>query len=159
VFDLRLKAVGCAFAFAPDAIAHFRPRKTLRAFYKQYYLYARGDGKANLWRKRHAIRYATYLIALPLILALTLFAHPAFALAGLAGGAIYTRAPYRRLSANLRWARANGARSTPLSVAYAAALIPVLRAVGDIAKLIGYPVGVRWRRAQRPPDWRLVSSQ
>ena len=31
----------------------------------QYYRYARGDGKADLWRKRHAIRYATYLVALP----------------------------------------------------------------------------------------------
>jgi glycosyltransferase involved in cell wall biosynthesis len=159
VFDLRLKAAGCAFAFAPDALVRFRPRRTPRAFYKQYYLYARGDGKADLWRKRHAIRYATYLIALPLILGLTLFVQPAFALVGLVGVAIYTRAPYRRLRANLRWARERGARLGVREAWYAAALIPILRAVGDIAKMIGYPVGVAWRRAHRPPNWRSIFPQ
>ena len=61
VFDLALKARGCRFVFVPQALAYFRPRGSLRAFYLQYYRYARGDGKADLWRKRHAIRYATYL--------------------------------------------------------------------------------------------------
>ncbi|HUS14375.1 MAG TPA: glycosyltransferase, partial [Chloroflexia bacterium] len=61
VFDLALKARGCRFVFVPDAVALFRPRGSLRALWRQYYLYARGDGKADLWRKRHAIRYATYL--------------------------------------------------------------------------------------------------
>ena len=57
-----------AFAWTPDAIAYFRPRGTLRAFWKQYYLYARGDGKADLWRKRHALRYMTYGVLLPTLL-------------------------------------------------------------------------------------------
>jgi hypothetical protein len=30
-----------AFTFVPDAIVCFRPRTSLRAFFKQYYLYAR----------------------------------------------------------------------------------------------------------------------
>ena len=51
-----------AFAWAPAAVVHFRPRTSLGAFWRQYYHYARGDGKADLWRKRHAIRYATYLV-------------------------------------------------------------------------------------------------
>ena len=46
----------------PTAIAHFRPRSSLRAFFKQYYRYSRGDGKADLWRKRHAIRYGAYAV-------------------------------------------------------------------------------------------------
>src|SRR5262249_41674966 len=49
VFDFALKRHGARFAFAPTAIAHFRPRSSLRAFFRQYYLYARGDGKAGLW--------------------------------------------------------------------------------------------------------------
>ena len=32
----------------------------MRAFWHQYFRYARGDGKAGLFAKRHAIRYATY---------------------------------------------------------------------------------------------------
>ena len=64
VFDLALQQSGARFAFAPRAIAWFRPRGSLAAFFRQYYRYARGDGKADLWRARHAIRYAVYLGAL-----------------------------------------------------------------------------------------------
>ncbi len=154
VFDLRLKALDPQFAFAPDAIVHFRPRSSVRAFFKQYYLYARGDGKADLWRKRHAIRYLTYCAALPLVLTATFALHPLFALVGLVGGAVYTAAPIRRLPANLRWLRESGAQLPPAAFIHALLWIPLLRAVGDIAKMLGYPVGWRWRRRQRPPDWR-----
>ncbi|MEJ2651529.1 MAG: glycosyltransferase, partial [Gammaproteobacteria bacterium] len=65
IFDFHLRALFHPFAFAARAVAHFRPRSSLRSFFKQYYLYARGDGKADLWRKRHAIRYLTYLVAAP----------------------------------------------------------------------------------------------
>ena len=51
IFDFRLRDVAGPFAWAPDAVAHFRPRGSLKAFFKQYYRYARGDGKADLWRK------------------------------------------------------------------------------------------------------------
>ncbi|HVF99857.1 MAG TPA: glycosyltransferase, partial [Chloroflexia bacterium] len=61
VFDMRMKELGYSFAFAPEACVRFRPRSNLRAFFLQYYRYARGDGHADLWRKRHAIRYATYI--------------------------------------------------------------------------------------------------
>jgi glycosyltransferase involved in cell wall biosynthesis len=70
IFDLRLRQRFSPFAFAPQAAAHFRPRGSVRSFFKQYYLYARGDGKADLWGKRHLIRYLTYLVALPLLVAL-----------------------------------------------------------------------------------------
>ena len=46
----------------------FVPRESLRSFWTQYYRYARGDGKADLWRKRHAIRYATYFVAFPALI-------------------------------------------------------------------------------------------
>nr|MBP8293878.1 glycosyltransferase [Caldilineaceae bacterium] len=63
LFDFALNAQRpeqpTAFAWAPDALVHFRPRENLRSFWTQYYRYARGDGKADLWRKRHAARYIT----------------------------------------------------------------------------------------------------
>jgi glycosyltransferase involved in cell wall biosynthesis len=68
LFDLWLREDGYRIAFAPDAIAHFRPRRSLREFFWQYYRYARGDGKADLWPMRHVIRYGTYLIAVPALL-------------------------------------------------------------------------------------------
>jgi glycosyltransferase involved in cell wall biosynthesis len=136
VFDLSLREYGARFAFAPEAVAHFRPRGTLRAFWDQYFRYARGDGKADLWRKRHAVRYATYA-TLVLLIGLGGRGRWLWPVA-LAGGGIYLRRPYQRLSATL----------PPLSPAQrltAIIAVPIIRAVGDVAKMCGYPVGVLWR--------------
>jgi len=150
IFDLRLRDLYGPFAFAPGAVVHFRPRGTLKAFFKQYYRYARGDGKADLWRRRHAIRYLTYLVLGPLLVILALIQSPWWWLALLAGLAAYTATPYRRL-----W---------PMLSPYgffgrvkAVILVPIIRIAGDLAKMIGYPVGVAWRlRNLRRPEvrWR-----
>lgn len=150
VFDLRVLDRIRHFHFAPQAVVMFRPRGSIRAFYKQYYLYARGDGKADLWRKRHLIRYLTYLIALPALILLALFAHPAFALLLLLGGVIYLAGPYRRLPLVMRSAPDRSWRAWISAIL----LIPVIRIVGDLAKMIGYPVGIRWRLQHTPPNWR-----
>lgn len=150
VFDLRLKRCCGPFAFAPDALVYFRPRGSLRAFFKQYYLYARGDGKADLWRRRHLARYLTYLAVVPAIFALGLLVDTYLWGLYALGAAYYLYQPYRRLPLMLRLAP----RTNPAGWAYAALLIPVIRAVGDVAKMLGYPVGLRWRRAHQPPDWR-----
>ncbi|MBK9121936.1 MAG: glycosyltransferase [Chloroflexi bacterium] len=150
VFDFRMRDIAGPFAFAPDALVYFRPRTSLRAFYKQYRLYARGDGKADLWRKRHAIRYATYVVGAPLIAAAGFVVHPIawglFAVGALA----YCRRPWSRLPAVLRGLPYAGT----LDMLKAALWVPVIRVVGDIAKMIGYPAGVLWRIRNRPPDWR-----
>jgi glycosyltransferase involved in cell wall biosynthesis len=144
VFDFRLREVAGPFAWAPRAIAHFRPRSSLSAFFTQYYRYARGDGKADLWRRRHAIRYATYLIVLPLLLGHALRGRCARAVGWLGlllGLAAYNRRPWQRLGAMwepLTWPQ----RLLTLGLA------PVIRVVGDAAKMIGYPVGVWWRWRQ-----------
>jgi glycosyltransferase involved in cell wall biosynthesis len=151
IFDLRLKQFA-KFTFAPGALVHFRPRSSLRSFFKQYYLYARGDGKADLWRKRHAIRYATYFVAAPAVALLGALAHPLLWALYLPGAVVYLYQPYRRLPRVLREAGCTS-RTQRLQ---AAALVPIIRVVGDIAKMIGYPVGWRWRLQNHPPDWRTV---
>jgi glycosyltransferase involved in cell wall biosynthesis len=65
VFDMRLREQFGPFVFVDTAVAYFRPRGSLRAFFRQYFNYARGDGKANLWPLRHAMRYLTYLVVFP----------------------------------------------------------------------------------------------
>jgi glycosyltransferase involved in cell wall biosynthesis len=136
VFDLALKARGCRFVFVPNALALFRPRGSLRAFYLQYYRYARGDGKADLWRKRHTIRYGTYLGG-PILTVLGRRRPALWALLAL-GAAAYCATPYRRLRPWL-------AGLSPGECAQAVALVPIIRLTGDVAKMIGYPVGVWWR--------------
>jgi glycosyltransferase involved in cell wall biosynthesis len=138
VFDFALLAKYKSFAFAPEAIAYFRPRSTLRSYFKQYYQYARGDGKANLWLKRHLIRYATYLIALPLIAWLSLTANTWLYTLYLVGAIVYLKRPYQRLTR--LWKNLNSIERIK-TIGWT----PVIRLVGDIAKMIGYPIGVWWR--------------
>jgi glycosyltransferase involved in cell wall biosynthesis len=152
IFDLRLKKTLPPFGFAPDALVYFRPRPTLVAFYRQYYRYARGDGKADLWRKRHAARYLTYLVAAPAIFLLGLLVHPLLWLLYIVGAAIYLAQPYRRLPTVLK----QQPTLTITDKLAMAGLIPLIRVVGDAAKMIGYPVGVYWRLRHHPPDWRQV---
>ncbi len=137
VFDLALWRAGCRFVWEPAALAYFRPRPTLRAFFRQYYLYARGDGKADLWRLRHAIRYGTYLGLVPL-LALAIRRHPAALGPALLLAGAYLRRPYQRL-----WALTAGqpARRRLAALPWP----PLIRLTGDVAKMLGYPVGVAWR--------------
>lgn len=152
VFDLRLRRGGGPFAFAPDAIVYFRPRPTLRQFFRQYYLYARGDGKANLWPKRHLVRYLAYFALAPGILSAGALVDPALLLLFPLAAAAYVARPYRRLPAVMRRAPSR----SPWGWLYCLFMIPLIRLTGDAAKMIGYPVGWRWRLAQRPPDWRCV---
>ena len=146
IFDLRVRATCGPFGWAPRALAHFRPRGTLRAFFKQYYRYARGDGKADLWRKRHAIRYLTYLVGLPALLALSVWRGPLWLLALAGGFAAYCRTPYRRLLPYLPRLSAGDRLRAVL-------LVPAIRVAGDAAKMLGYPAGWVWRfRNRRRPE-------
>jgi glycosyltransferase involved in cell wall biosynthesis len=147
IFDLRLKARFGDFVFAPDALVYFKPRTSLRKFFKQYYLYARGDGKANLWAKRHFARYITYLILIPLLAILALLVHPVFLLGYIVGGAVYLKQPYRRLPH--LWGGLSFWGKT-LSLFF----VPIIRVLGDVAKMIGYVPGWAWRVDHNPPDWR-----
>ncbi len=56
-----------AMPLAEFSVVRVRPRANYRSFYRQYFLYARGDGKADLWGKRHLVRYAVYLGLVPLL--------------------------------------------------------------------------------------------
>jgi glycosyltransferase involved in cell wall biosynthesis len=138
IFDFRLRDLYGPFSFAPTAVVHFRPRGNLRSFFRQYYQYARGDGKANLWGKRHLVRYLTYLVAGPLLVALAALHSPWWWLALLAGIVAYMSTPYRRLWPML-------AAYGPFDRLKAFVLVPVIRIVGDVAKMIGYPAGLLWR--------------
>lgn len=156
IFDFRINEqrpdAPTAFVWAPDALVYFQPRTSLRSFWIQYYRYARGDGKADLWRKRHLIRYLTYLIAFPALLghALWGFFAPWLGWLGLVAGLVaYCARPWQRL----------GQLQPKLSLAErlaAASLVPIVRVVGDVAKMVGYPVGLwwRWRRKDAAVEWR-----
>ncbi len=157
IFDLTINgqqpATPTAFVWAPAAAVYFQPRATLRSFWTQYYRYARGDGKADLWRKRHLARYFTYLVALPALLGHALWGNfaPWLGWVGLlVGGVAYCARPWQRLLQLGRDLR-------PVQQMGAALLVPLIRLSGDVAKMVGYPVGLwwRWQRRGTPElDWR-----
>ncbi len=136
LFDLAVMRRGYRVAYAPQAVVHFRPRPGLAAYWRQYRNYAFGDGEGLLWPKRHLIRYVTYLVAAPALLHLALVRRKRLGWLGLAAGvAAYTSAPYRRLCPELpalSWSQR----------AYAILLLPLIRLWGDLAKMVGYPLGL-----------------
>ena len=153
VFDLRLLALGYRMIFVPEAVVHFRPRPDLCSFARQYYRYARGDGKADLWRARHLIRYLTYVVALPLIFAMAAAQGAAWLGLLVVGAAATLFTPYERL-----WPRL---RSFSMLERLAAVLwVPIIRVIGDVAKMAGYPVGLVWHLRHRGqiPNWRAVDT-
>ena len=157
IFDFRLADECGPFGFEPEAVVYFRPRSTLGAFFKQYYRYARGDGKADLYRKRHAIRYATYLGALPGLAVLGgRWSRWWWLVGGVIGFMGLFLTPYRRLIGT--WSSLSAGQK-----ALAALWVPIIRITGDLAKMIGYPVGLKWRweRLSSRPElrWRLANGK
>ncbi len=142
IFAWRIKfGYNLPTAFAPNASLAYEPSRTLRQFFWQYFRYARGDGKAGLWWKRHSLRYFVYLILLPLTLLAGATIHSGLFLLLVVLGFVYVYKPLLRL---------RHLTSSPLALFW----IPVVRLVGDIAKMIGYPCGLRWRFSHQLPNWR-----
>jgi glycosyltransferase involved in cell wall biosynthesis len=132
VFDLDLLRAGARSAFVPQAIVRWNVRSSLLAFFRQYFFYARGDGHANLWPKRHAARYSAYVLGSALLLEGR--RRPMAYVVLAAGFASYVQKFYRR-------AWRHRARGGLRALAGPALLLPVIVITGDIAKMIGYPVG------------------
>jgi glycosyltransferase involved in cell wall biosynthesis len=49
LFDLKLKKSDCNFYFAKDAVVYWRVRDSFKAFLKQKFLYAKGNGEARIF--------------------------------------------------------------------------------------------------------------
>ena len=138
VFDLRIRERFGDFAFVPTALAYFRPRGSLKSFARQYFLYGAGDGHAGIFARLHFIRYFTYLIAVPLGLYAALTVSPAVWLLGGLAELAYVRRPLIR--ASRLWGSLSLAQRSNVIL-----LLPIIRLVGDMAKMLGYPVGL-WKR-------------
>jgi hypothetical protein len=155
IFDIRMCTLYGPFVFAPEAMVAFRPRPDLRAFWRQYYLYARGDGKANLWPWQHLARYAVFLVG-PILLVTGLLLRSWFLvlvspLPLLGVMTLRSLKPWLRLTR--MWSDLSFAHKLQ-----AILWVPVIRLVGEAAKIFGYPAGVlwRWRHRARVQDWRKL---
>lgn len=141
MFDLRVRDAGGRFGFAPEAICIWYPSRTLRGFFSKYLSYARGDGRAGLWTRRHLIRYGSYAAGIA-ILALAWRQPLAWVALALGFGA-YAWKFHRRLT---RVPPGDG----PWSALASRALLPVILVTGDAAKMVGYPLGLIQSLRLRP---------
>jgi glycosyltransferase involved in cell wall biosynthesis len=135
IFSRRLLQAGYRKCFVPDAVVFFRPRSSVPAFFRQYRNYAYGDGLANLWPRRHALRYGSYAAGLGLLAAGVYW--PLLWLLLALGSLGYLWPFYRRLWPALP-------KLSPAWRIAAFFLVPLLRIVGDAAKMAGYLQG-RWK--------------
>ncbi len=134
VFDLDLRQAGASFAFVPDSIVVWDARPDLRSFARQYFNYARGDGHANLWPKRHFLRYSAYVLG-----AFLLTRRRPLALGTLLLGWFGYQAKFLRRLVRIPPSPKSADRLR------AFAYVPLIVTVGDVAKMVGYVVGT-WER-------------
>ncbi len=125
------------FRHAPGADVGIRPRSSVGAFFRQYFLYAAGDGHAGMLAPRHVMRYGAYGLGW----ALLQYPSPAARILLVALAGAYLGRSLRRAPAMIR-------QTAGVNPVAGGALTPVLRIVGDIAKMSGFVAGVsrRWRR-------------
>jgi glycosyltransferase involved in cell wall biosynthesis len=126
--DLRWRELGVRMKLAPDAVAYWPPRDTLREHWRQYAGYARHDAIGGMYPRRHAIRFAVYGGAVVTLAR----RRPRLLALGAIAGAAYVARPLRRALRML---------SDPADRAASVALVPALMAVTDTAKMAGYLSG------------------
>ena len=128
--DHRLRDLYADMRFVPEAVAHWRIRPSLGQTFRQYFSYAEGDGRAGMYPERHLVRFTAYSVlayaaarrSRPLLAAITV------------GGSVYAGRRVRRAFRMLP--------ARPAARAAAAALIPGLMAMIDVAKMAGYVSGL-----------------
>jgi glycosyltransferase involved in cell wall biosynthesis len=132
----RWRERGFAMRMAPEAVALWHPRGSLREIWTQYVRYARGDGRAGMYPERHALRFAVYGG-----LAAALASRRTWPkLLALGGAVAYARTPITRAQARL---------TDPRDRAIATLAVPALLAYTDVAKIWGYALGLADRLSGR----------
>lgn len=128
-FDLALKKEGYQFTFAPRAIVYWRPRSTLKEFFKQYYNYAIGDG-LNLIHWPNYVRKMLVYLTGAVLLAYGFWSYVA------ALAVLYFLRRGRRVFRKYR---------TPA----AWVLSPAVTIANDLADILGFIRGVRLRSSKK----------
>jgi cellulose synthase/poly-beta-1,6-N-acetylglucosamine synthase-like glycosyltransferase len=139
VWDLALRRAGANFQTALDAIVFYEVQQRPSGYVRQYFRYARGDGKAGLFARRHAVRYGTYGAAVLVVWRRRTIELMVAAILGV----VYIRKPVTRLVRQPQ----DGGLGQSRRVG-ALLLIPIQRLLGDVAKMAGYPFGLAWRARQ-----------
>lgn len=134
VFDLKILKKGVVTEYVRTPLVFWRPRLSLRAYIKQLFDYTRSDGHGKLWLHRQLIRYGVYGGAIVLIILSVLYTWWLLVLLFVAGVGYMEKFWRRYLTF---------AKELPFDRCMAGfILLPFIIAIGDVAKMCGWPVGV-----------------
>lgn len=139
IFDLKILKQGIKPEYIREPLVFWRPRTTLKTYFKQLFRYTRSDGHGKLWLHRQVARYAYYLFIIVLFLlscrvSILLILPIALLLV------FYMRKFWRR------WTVC--AQHVPVfKKIIGFFLVPPIVIFGDLAKMSGWPVGVCERRS------------
>lgn len=128
----RWRELGTSMRLARDAVVLWPMRPTLSATWRQYFKYARGDAIAGMHPDRNALRFGVYSGALYALSS----KGAGRKLLAIAGAGAYAAKPVRRAMSRF---------DEPSDKAKAAAAVPALMAVIDLAKMAGYVHGMTKR--------------
>jgi glycosyltransferase involved in cell wall biosynthesis len=137
-FNFRVLEAGARRRFAPAALVRWRLRPDLRSTLRQYFRYGQGDGRAGMYPRRHALRFATYAGGAVLLGASV--RRPALLGVVPAAVAVRMRPAYRRAFKRLDRTEA----------ALSVVALPALELLIDLAKMAGYVSGRAAGRPQTP---------
>ena len=132
-FNFQVLEKEASRVFVPRAIVKWRLRATLTGFLIQYYKYARGDAIARMNPTRHLIRFGAYLGGS--VIALSATRWPLLLLVPAVAGAYWLKPAYRRAHKRIQRGKT-----------FAFITLPFLNAMMDLAKMLGYLVGLIQRK-------------
>ena len=134
VFDLKILKLGIKPAYIREPLVFWRPRTTVKTYFRQLFGYTRSDGHGKLWFHRQITRYAYYLLNI-LLLLLSVAISPWFLVIIPLLLAGHMRKFWKR------WAVFS--IDLPLLKKITGFIcMPFIVIFGDIAKMCGWPVGV-----------------
>lgn len=138
IFDLKVRRAGVIPEFVREALVFWRPRTTLKKYFKQLFGYTRSDGHGKLWFHRQMIRYIACSVNI-ILLYLSITVSWWFVLILLVGMLDYMRRFW------LRWLVFSKSLSLVNKI-LGVLLLPLVVVYGDVAKMCGWPVGVYERK-------------
>ncbi len=138
IFDLKVSKLGIKTEYVREPLVFWRPRTTLKSYFKQLFGYTRSDGHGKLWLKRQMIRYIFYSVNIIFLLSFK----ESWQLGGLL---FFAWLDYLRKF----WKRwfVYSEKFSLIRKILGFILLPLIVVYGDVAKMCGWPTGVYERRA------------
>lgn len=141
-FNFKLKNLGYNIIFNPRAVVFWKMSSDIFQLFKQYFRYAFGDGFANMYFYRHALRFLVYISLILLISVFLLTRNFIFLLIPLPFAIFYLRKVYARSIKTFK-------KETFWKMFFAWIVFPILQFLIDIAKMMGYISGLIKRKYKK----------